>query len=84
MVVWIDSLEHGTVWVEGSYVPEERDSGTPAYFEIERATKALGGDVSNELSDRDVDEAQQKFFARRNGVRTGTDASTIETAGGAL
>lgn len=83
LVVWIDSLEHGTAWVEGTYVAAERASGTPAYFEIERAKTATGIDVSNELSDRDIDEAQQRFFEHRHAIRTGTHESSIETAGGA-
>lgn len=84
LVVWIDSLEHGTTWVEGSFVPAERSSGTPAYFEIERAATALGVDVSNELSDRDIDEAQQAFFARRAALRESKEAARLDVAGGAL
>lgn len=83
-VAWIDSLDHGTTCIEGSYVPAERDSGTPAHFDIERATTALGVDVSNELSDRDVAEAQERLFAQRARIQSSKRASFIGVAGGAL
>lgn len=83
IVAAIESNDHGTVLVEGRFVAAERDSGTPAYFDIERAV-AGGRDVSNELSDRDIDEAQGALFEQRGKLQESKQASFIGVAGGAL
>ena len=63
-----ESTQHGKVTVLGTYVPAERETGTPAYFEIEQAT-ARDVDVSDLLSDEDVEAAQEALFSRRHDLR---------------
>lgn len=63
-----ESTQHGKVTVLGTYVPAERETGAPAHFEIEQAT-ARDVDVSDLLSDEDVEAAQDALFERRHDLR---------------
>lgn len=59
-----ESTEHGTVSVSGRYVAAERDTGTPAFFELNEATAGTN-DVSDLLTDADIEEAQRCLFEQR-------------------
>lgn len=59
-----ESAEHGTVSVSGRYVAAERDTGTPAFFDLEEA-KAGDADVADLLTDADIEEAQRCLFEQR-------------------
>jgi polynucleotide 5'-kinase involved in rRNA processing len=54
--------ERGNFTIEGRFVPEERDTGTPAHFEIESARL---NEREEELSDSELNEAIDALFEAR-------------------
>lgn len=62
MIHAIIETSHGTTEVAGTYLPAERDTGTPASFEVE---SAVVGGVEIELTDSELEKAVAALFDAR-------------------